>query len=245
MVINKPSGLVVHESGKKPSETLVDWLLKQYPEIASVVDTYYETEYLQEGEQSDGAKMALLRPGIVHRLDADTSGVMVIAKTQKMFTYLKQQFHDRLVQKNYLAVVHGTFPLTRGTINVPIGDISGGVQIKATGSRAKGQLRDAVTIYRVVKNGIINNQSYSLVECVPKTGRTHQIRVHMKHVGHPIVSDPLYCPRPLLATDKLIIPRLALHAQKLTFNDLQGKTQSFEAVLPQDIDNLIKSLENK
>jgi 23S rRNA pseudouridine1911/1915/1917 synthase len=235
LVIDKPAGIMVHGDGRHDRPTVVDWLLRRNPEIAGI------------GEDArilvNDIPIMIPRPGIVHRLDADTSGLMVIAKTPDSFRHLKQQFHDRLVTKTYTAVVHGIFKQVRGTINQPIGDAKGGVQIKACGARATGNMRPAETTYRIVTAGHDSfERPLSVIQCVPKTGRTHQIRVHMQYMQHAIVSDHLYCPRSLIEQDRAIMPRLALHATHIRFTDMAGNQVAYESVLSPDIAELVTSL---
>jgi 23S rRNA pseudouridine1911/1915/1917 synthase len=238
VVIDKPAGIPAHGDGRKERYTVADWVAEKYPDVLGVGD--------DARVEVSGEVIIVPRPGIVHRLDADTSGVMIVAKTPDMYRHLKQQFHDRLVTKSYTAVVHGQFRQMRGTINAAIGDARGGVQVKAVGARARGELREAITTFRVVKACRDQfDRSMSIIECVPKTGRTHQIRVHMKYDGHPLVSDSLYCPRPLLQDDAKLIGRLALHAGRLTFADNKGVSHTFEAPMPPDMVELVKSLENQ
>lgn len=223
---------MVHGDGRHDKPTVVDWLVARNPEIVGI------------GEDArilvNDVETMIPRPGIVHRLDADTSGLMVIAKTAESFRHFKQQFHDRLVTKTYTAVVHGSFKQDRGTIDQAIGDSKGGVQIKACGARASGEMRPAQTTYRVIKTGIDQfDRKLTVIECVPRTGRTHQIRVHMQYLQHSIVSDHLYCPQPLLVQDRELMPRLALHATKLRFTDTEGREVAYESGLPDDMKSLI------
>jgi len=217
LVINKPAGLAVHADGKHDWKTVVDWLVAEYPEIKGVGE---------EQRLTDGT--IIERPGIVHRIDRETSGVLVIARTQKAFDTLKLQFQGREVKKTYRAFVYGELTQERGIIDKPIGSGRGGRAPRTALLSAKGTLRDAQTAYRV----ITRTKEVSYVEAFPKTGRTHQIRVHFSSIQHPIVSDSLYAPtRPSL----LGFARLALHAYSVTFaHPTTGKEVLFEAPLPAD-----------
>ncbi len=214
LVIHKPSGMLVHRLGntalREEPETIADWLAKQYPETKKVGD--------------DPA----LRPGIVHRLDKDTSGILLVARTQEFFEYAKDLFQTRAIKKTYLALARGHVERERNIIDRPLG-------IKAhTTSRSvhsKKMAKDAVTEYHVLERAIRANDSEenpgfksTLLQVLPHTGRTHQIRVHLTAIGHPVLGDPLYGPK-----QKLIwIPRLMLHAYKLAFTLPSGEAVSFE-----------------
>ncbi len=216
LVLNKPSGMSVHSDGKHAYPTVVEWLLKHYPEIAGVG----EPQTLPNGELID-------RPGVVHRLDRETSGVLVVARTQEVFLALKEQFKERDALKVYRAFVHGNIKDDRGIINKPIGSSRGGVGPRSARA-GYGTMREALTTYRTISR----SPGASYVEVFPKTGRTHQIRVHFSAVQHPVVGDRLYGPgRPPL----LGFTRLALHAFSLGINHpLTGARMTFTAPLPED-----------
>jgi 23S rRNA pseudouridine1911/1915/1917 synthase len=163
----------------------------------------------------------------VHRLDRDTSGAVVLAKDQETFLYLKDLFQKREVSKVYDAFVYGSVKNDRGAIDRPIGKSKKDPRRRVAGRGARGALRDAVTQYRVLARG----GGATHLELRPKTGRTHQIRVHMKAIGHPVVCDALYAPQmpPLLGFE-----RLALHAHSLSFIHPDGREITIEAPLPQD-----------
>lgn len=208
LVLNKPRGLTVHPGAGNRSGTLVNALLHHYS--GSRLPTIGGVE----------------RPGIVHRLDKDTSGVLLVAKNDKAHQSLSAQFKDRTIQKTYLAIVKGSPKKDEGTISEPIGRHP--VNRKKMAVSQKG--REAITHYKVLKRF----KNYSLVELRPKTGRTHQLRVHMKHLGHPISGDPIYNE----GDDSN--HRLQLHAYKIRFlHPSTGKEMEFEAKLPDDMLNLI------
>ncbi len=236
LVINKPAGLVVHSDGKTKEPSLCDWILENYPKIKGV------------GEQSRTPEGVLIdRPGIVHRIDRDTSGIMVIAKTQDSFEYLKEQFKGRAVRKTYNTFVWGIVKEDKGKIERPIGRSRGDFRKWSAERYARGELRDAVTEYKVlarqeseqgtnIRNKIPLNFTY--LEIHPLTGRTHQIRVHMKAINHPVVADELYAPNHPQA---LGFKRLALHARSIEFTDIDGKTVSIEAPLPPDFEKAVEN----
>ncbi|MBC7836409.1 RluA family pseudouridine synthase [Acetobacteraceae bacterium] len=215
IVINKPAGLVVHADGKHERATLVDWLLVHYPEIKGVG----EEQTLPDGTIID-------RPGIVHRIDRDTSGIMVVARTQKAFDKIKKQFQNREVKKTYRAFVYGTLKDERGIIERAIGSSRGGLAPR-TAKMAHGTMREATTAYRVIERG----KTATYVEAFPKTGRTHQIRVHFSLIGHPIIADPLYSGG---RATLLGFSRLALHAYSISFMHPERREVVFEAPLPAD-----------
>jgi len=219
LAINKPAGVVIHGSCNLKQETLVDWLLKNYPEIKGVGDLP-----AQAGDSE--------RPGIVHRLDKDTSGVLLIAKNQKSFEWLKNKFINREIRKKYLVLVRGIIKDNNGVIDLPIGRSKTPLKRLAS-EKARGKLREAITEYKVIKRF----DKYTLVEAFPKTGRTHQIRAHFKAIGHPVVGDKLY--------GKLDakLSRQFLHAQYLELTTQNGARIKIEADLPEDLKNFLNMLD--
>lgn len=220
VIINKPAGLVVHPDGKSEKITLVDLILAEYPSIAGV------------GEPLTIDGKVIDRPGIVHRLDEETSGIMIIAKTQESFVYFKEQFQNRLIQKEYHAFVWGHFKETAGIVDVPIGRNKNDFRRWHAGRGVRGEVRDAFTQWEAVKQFVDETgEQFSFMHLFPKTGRTHQLRVHMKYLQRPIVGDSLYGPT---KPDALGFERVALHAQKITFIDLKGEKTTIEAPYPPD-----------
>jgi 23S rRNA pseudouridine1911/1915/1917 synthase len=221
-VIDKPAGLVVHPAAGHADGTLVNALLFHVKDLSGV-----------GGE---------IRPGIVHRLDKDTSGVMVIAKHDLAHRRLTEAWNTDRVRKEYLALVYGTPSSERGTIEAPIGRDPR--DRKRMGVVAGG--RAAITEYEVAER----LRHVSLVRCRLRTGRTHQIRVHMKHIGHPIVGDPVYSgPQWRGIPDKKIqkllssLERQMLHAAKITFAHPSTATpMTFEAPLPADFASVVVAL---
>jgi len=212
--IEKPAGLMVHPDGRGEEKTLVDWILNKYPDIKGVG----EPLVLASGETIE-------RPGIVHRLDRETSGVMIIAKTQESYFNLKWQFEEHAVRKTYRAFVHGRIADERGIINRAIGKSKSDFRLWSAQRGARGVMREARTDFRVLVKG----KEATYVEAYPKTGRTHQIRVHFKAIYHPIVCDTLYAPEsPCI----LGFNRLALHAKAITVELLGAKEKTFESALP-------------
>ena len=223
LVINKPAGLVVHSDGRTKEPTLVEWILKKYPKIRGVGDPV--------PSELDAKRFTLnasdLRPGIVHRLDRETSGALIIAKNQEAFYRMKHQFKKQEVHKTYHAFVYGRMKHDDGLIDRPIArSRTNPVLWSATRGR-KGEDRPAVTEYRVLRRG----SAHTFVELYPRTGRTHQLRVHLKAINYPIVSDKLYAPNHEPA---LGFTRLALHSKIISFMLADGKRVSVEAPYPAD-----------
>lgn len=233
LIIDKPAGLIVHSDGRTDEPTLCDWIVENYPEIAGVGEP-------AEIRNASGEVIMIDRPGIVHRLDRDTSGIMVIARNQKSFAYLKKQFKDRKVEKIYHAFVYGNIKEDELTIDEPIGRNKNNFRQWFAGkvSNIRGKSREAITHLRVLNR--TKNKSVTLVEAKPKTGRTHQIRVHLKSIYHPIVADDLYAPD----REKLLgFNRTALHAKSIRFVAPDGAEVFVEVPYPTDFDQAIKSAE--
>ena len=216
VVINKPAGLLVHPDGKSTEATVCDWVLSRYPNIGEVGEPLV---------LADGTK--ILRPGIVHRIDRETSGVLAIAKTQETFLFLKDQFKNHTVDKKYRAFVYGKVERAFGSIDKALGRSKKDFRQYTDPPRARGEMRPALTHFALLKAG----EKFSYLEAFPKTGRTHQIRVHLKSIKHPIVCDRVYAHELPCA---LGFGRLALHAHSLSFLVPSGERVSIEAPLPQD-----------
>lgn len=232
LVINKPAGLAVHAGGNLQEPTLADWLIAKYPKIKNVGDDP-------------------IRPGLVHRLDKEVSGLMVVAKNAKSFENLKNQFKDREINKEYVALVHGKLHNDDGVINFPITRSKDGYKMAAlpanttellTRRHPKGRdqgniagwfkSRTALTEFTVLKKFV----NYTLLRVNIKTGRTHQIRVHFFAYGHPLVGDSLYCtPKTKAKNKKINLGRVFLVADHLSFRDLKGETRSFKIDLPPEL----------
>lgn len=220
LAINKPAGLVVHPDGRTKEPTLADWLLEKYPSIHGVGETIPLTK---------GG--VIEKWGIVHRIDRDTSGVLLVAKTQESFLNLKSQFQARTIKKSYRAIAHGVFKEPVGTIDKPIGRSTSDFRRWSAEYGARGELREAVTEYKVLGVGTAEGSKLSYLEVNPHTGRTHQIRVHLKAVGHPILCDKLYAPK---SPCVLGFDRTALHAFSIVFKGLDGVEHMAEAPIPGD-----------
>ena len=233
-VLNKPSGLTVNKADTTwNEETLQDWVEKKL--VVSNVSSIKSDKMLPNGDYNPVYEF-VNRSGIVHRLDKETSGIILVAKTIDAFAHLQKQFKDRLVKKTYLALAHGTlFPLD-GEISVPVGRLE--FNRKRFGVVAGG--RESKTLYSVlwVKHLVDGKvrEPLSLLELYPQTGRTHQIRVHLKHIHHPIFSDLLYAGRKMSRDDRNYLPRLFLHASQITFrHPVTNKEVHFESPLPREL----------
>lgn len=224
LVINKPSGMVVNRAESVKGETVQDWIEgKGITGITSTTSTT-GTEFEK-------------RSGVVHRLDKETSGVLLIAKTPEAFAELQRQFKAREVEKTYVALVHGRVEPKEGVIREPVGRLPWNRE--RFGVLAGG--REAETEYKTILK--ILNEEFTLLELYPKTGRTHQIRVHLKSINHPVVGDPLYAGRKTARRDREWCPRLFLHAKKIVFkHPVSSKMISVEAPLPGELREVLEKL---
>ncbi|MEZ2457494.1 RluA family pseudouridine synthase [Salinicoccus roseus] len=209
-VVNKPKGMVVHPAAGHPSGTLVNGLMHQLDNLSGI-----------NGE---------LRPGIVHRIDKDTSGLLMVAKDDVTHRHLVEQLVEKSVTRKYTALVHGTIPHDKGTIEAPIGRNPKERQEMAVVDDGK----EAVTHFNVLER----YKDFTLVECILDTGRTHQIRVHMKYIGYPLAGDPKYGPRKTLETEGQM-----LHAGTLGFiHPKTGEYLEFTAPLPDQFEDVLETM---
>lgn len=213
VIVNKPQGMVVHPSAGHPQGTLVNGLLYQIKTLSTIND--------------------VVRPGIVHRIDKDTSGLLMVAKNDRAHEALAKQLKDKTSLRKYVALVHGEIPHEKGRIEAPIGR-----------SKVNRKMQDviedgkpAVTHFEVLKR----YEGYTLIELQLETGRTHQIRVHMKYIGYPVAGDPLYGPKKTLKGNGQF-----LHAKLLGFeHPTTGEMRVFEAPLPELFKKTLKQLKEK
>ncbi len=222
LVVEKLAGVLTHPTGRRPKgvdvggrdggTSLIEGILARWPEVAEV------------GENP-------LRPGIVHRLDKDVSGLLVVAKSQAAFRDLKKQFQRRAVLKIYEALVYGSVTEQQGVIDEAIGRSGQGTKMTVGAGK---DTKPAVTEYQVLGRYIdkTDGQKFTLLEVKIKTGRTHQIRAHLNFLGHSVVGDKIYRTK-RVKTAKL--DRLFLHARRLGFSDLKGVWREFEAEWPEDL----------
>ena len=227
LVINKPAGLIVHPvpqlagygaspDGRTKEPSVSEWFGEKYPEAKDVGENLGDME----------------RPGVVHRIDRDTSGVLLLVKTKLGHQILKEQFQKREVEKIYHLFVYGNLKDNQGTINLPIARSLSNFRKWSAQRGTRGEKREAITYFRVLKRN--SKEGVTFLEAKPKTGRTHQIRVHFKALHHPVVCDKIYAPnKPCL----LGFDRLALHARTIIFKDVSGTKHAVSAEYPEDFVN--------
>lgn len=219
LVVNKQKGLVVHPANGNPDGTLVNAIMAHCKDSLSGIG----------GE---------LRPGIVHRLDKDTSGLLIIAKNDKAHIQVSEQIKNREVKKTYIALVRGTIAEDEATINMPIGRSKKDRKKMAVTKNGK----EAVTHFKVLNRYTTNKGSYTLLEIKIDTGRTHQIRVHMAEIGHPVIGDSVYSN----GKNEFGVEGQCLHAKRLEFvHPITGKEMKLEAPLPEYFQKIVEQLENK
>ncbi len=220
-IIEKPAGLLVHPTTKNETDTLVDWLTGKYPELIKI------------GEDPS-------RAALVHRLDKDVSGLMIIPRTQDAFDYFKQQFRDHQIIKKYTALVYDNIAKDDDKIDLPIGRSKNKSGLYAAHPKDKGDKfahkdRLALTVIKVIKR----YEKYTLLEVEIFTGRTHQIRVHLLAYGHPIIGDTLYQNKRLKPAN---ISRIFLHASQLEFIGPDGTKHKYTSELPNKLKSFLKIL---
>ena len=231
LVLDKPAGMIVNKSDTTVGEkTVQEWVENKLK---------VKSEKLKVDEESDFYK----RAGIAHRLDKETSGILLVAKTPAAFENLQKQFKERGVKKTYIALVHGKIESAEGEINVPVGRLPW--NRKRFGVLAEG--REAVTKYKVLSSKYYvlrgKREALTFIELYPQTGRTHQIRVHLKYFGHPIFADPLYGGRKTSRNDRKLLSRVFLHAAKISFfHPKTNKLISFESQLPDELKEFLKHI---
>jgi 23S rRNA pseudouridine1911/1915/1917 synthase len=214
IVVNKPAGILVHRAEGQDEPALLDSLLKHSPKMKKA-----------------GAEEK--RSGIVHRLDKEASGVLIAAKTPKAFTFLKEQFKERLTEKHYTVLVMGKMKDEVGTINFPIARSTTRARMAARPTSQEG--KDAITHYTVIGRYSVG----TLLDVHIETGRTHQIRAHMFAIGYPVAGDTLYKRKDI---KPIVLPRLFLHARSLTITLPSGERKTFEAPLPKELKDALDNL---
>ena len=218
IVVSKPAGLLVHPiNAQDVSKTLIAWVKERYPKIKTVGDN------------------PEIRPGVVHRLDRDTSGVILIALTENAFAYFKNLFQKHEIKKRYLALVLGIPSEEKGMIDKPIRSIDGSVKRTVWG-KGESQKKEARTNYEILKSFEYEGQTFSLLSVHPETGRTHQIRVHLNSINTPVMGDMLYGgERQRDIAKKIGLTRQFLHAESISFLSPEGARLTVSAELPKDL----------
>lgn len=237
LVVNKPAGITVNRAETtKGGVTIQDW-------AEGKIGISYKASGLKYGDANWNPEEDFYqRGGIVHRLDKETSGVLVIAKKPKAFVSLQKQFRERVVKKVYIALAHGVMSPKKGEISEPVGRLPW--NRNRFGILPGG--RESKTLYTVTSYYLLKEEreKLSYVELYPQSGRTHQIRVHLKFINHPIFSDFLYAGRKTARADRRLLSRVFLHAKALTFiHPTTGAVVSFEAELPSELSEFLKTLE--
>lgn len=217
LVLDKPAGWITNSATTTTNQPVIqDWLAKNFK---------FEIFDFPE-----------LRNGIVHRLDKETSGILLVAKTKEAFEDLQKQFKERKVKKTYLALVHGRLTPEVGEIKAPVGRLPW--RRDRFGVLPGG--REAETRYKVVQSYEIEKENYSLVEFYPQTGRTHQIRIHAKYLGHPLVADEFYAGRKTARNDRQFCPRIFLHALRISFSHPKTHAEMvLESKLPPELEEVL------
>jgi 23S rRNA pseudouridine1911/1915/1917 synthase len=230
VVIDKPIGVIVHPDDRQDEYTIAEWMKETYA--------------VKEGIGDEG------REGVVHRLDRNTSGVLVLAKDAIAFSSLKKQFREHTVRKVYRAIVEGNIRHDTGMISLPIARAKSDFRKRTTvdmfSQDTRGEEREAITRYKVLERATsADGKNYTYVECYPLTGRTHQIRAHFRGIRHPIIGDELYGSE----QGKARAPRSMLHALSITLSipkDGEGAEQyTFVSAIPNDMQEVLKNLNFK
>jgi 23S rRNA pseudouridine1911/1915/1917 synthase len=247
LVLDKPSGMIVNRSDTTKGETTIQDWVERYLKIRipkseirnklEIQNSNVQNDFEFRNSDFEFSK----RAGIVHRLDKETSGILLVAKTPQAFENLQKQFKERAIKKVYIALVHGKVDSKEGEINVSVGRLPW--NRKRFGVLAGG--REAVTKYRTIFNFqfSIFNEQLTFLELYPQTGRTHQIRVHLKYFGHPVFSDPLYGGRKTARNDRKVLSRIFLHAAKISIHHPKtGEIASFESKLPEELGQFLDKL---
>lgn len=237
VIINKPSGIMVHGDGRVQEETLADIIARQFPYMLGIGQDI-ELDHDGEGEANEKIN-TIQRPGIVHRLDRETTGVMVLCKNADSFMDMKNLFKEKKVKKVYRAIVEGNVREDTGIIDTPIARAKSDFRKKAAidmhSGDFRGTQREAITRYKVIDRS--KDKKFTYIECYPMTGRTHQIRVHLRSIRHPIIGDDLYSTR----VGKDTAPRCMLHAYKIEFK-LRNKDISVSKEIPNDMQEILEKL---
>lgn len=248
-VVNKPPGVVVNRAESVKVPTIQDWVEERVSVFGSKLPGMFGTKTDDVTPTSDFLQPTTIqeefisRSGVVHRIDKETSGILLIAKTPQAFFALKEQFMNRTIHKAYRAIVHGKMPTTDGEIKAPVGRLPWNREHFGIVPDGK----EAVTRYHVLAElsheAKKQKEVITYLEARPETGRTHQIRVHLKYLNHPIVGDYLYAGRKTSRDDRMWVPRVMLHAYEVTFSHPVTKQEmKVNAPVPEDMETVLKTL---
>jgi 23S rRNA pseudouridine1911/1915/1917 synthase len=243
LILDKPAGMIANRSDTTKGETTLQDFVEDYLKLPKSTPRAFDPNFKNLDYKVQAKLDFISRSGVVHRLDKETSGIILVAKTAEAFINLQSQFKERKVQKIYIALAHGKIEPEKGIIDVEVGRLPW--NRKRFGVLSGG--RGSITQYRVlsIKYLVFGNikETLSLVELSPKTGRTHQIRVHLQYIKHPIFADPLYAGRKTSKNDRELLPRIFLHASKISFfHPKTGKLLSFESSLSEELSIFLDSL---
>lgn len=220
IILDKPSGWITNLSSSVTNQPVVE-------------------SWLSENFRYQISESKLYRSGIVHRIDKETSGLLIVAKNKTSFKNLQKQFKQRVIHKTYKALVHGKLKEPEGVVNLPVGRLPW--NRKRFGVMPGGRVSE--TKYKTVGVYLKGSEKYSFVRVNPKTGRTHQIRIHFKYLGHPLVGDEFYAGRKTSRNDRLWCPRLFLHASKISFlHPVTNKRSQFISKLPKELKDILRTL---
>lgn len=238
IVVDKPAGISVHPGAGETKETLSEWFINAYPEVKKY------------SWPNDPGLPEFAKVGIVHRLDKDTSGIIVLAKNPETQRFLQDQFKSRETHKVYQALVLGKIEPKEGVIDAQIGrDPNNRLQQRVTPmvfSWTRGKTRTAITKYKIIKNLLLNPYHLSLLEVNPLTGRMHQIRVHLAYLGYPIIGDPVYNTKESRNVSKILgLNRQFLHCVELTIKLPNGEQKTFHSKLAIDLMLVLNNLSEK
>ena len=243
LAINKPPFVVVNRAESVKGETVQDWVEERnrghVPSPRAQAEGTGDKDAMRESRidsenQEENTTEFMSRAGIVHRIDKETSGILLIAKNADVFEDLQRQFKERLIKKVYLAIVHGRVTPSVGEVSVPVGRLPWNRERFGIVPGGKPAVTKFICLKSIVDARI--GDTVSVLEVYPETGRTHQIRVHMKYINHPIVGDYLYAGRKVAKKDRRSISRVLLHAWKLTCtHPVTGKNLHIEAPIPDDM----------
>ena len=251
LIIDKPAGLIVNRADTTINQPTVQKWAEKYLQIRSTKSEARNKSQIINSNDKNSFEFRnsnfefINRGGIVHRLDKETSGILIIARSAESFENLQKQFKEGRVKKTYIALCHGEIKPSTGEINIPIGRLPWnrmrfGVLPQGREARSKYKV---LSIKHKVSNG--EREPLSLVEVYPETGRTHQIRVHMQYIGHPIFADELYAGRKVSKRDRKILPRHFLHASKIRFiHPGTGETMELESPLSPELQEFLKTLKS-